>query len=123
MHLSQLWRWHGQITRLPYLIWGCLLMGIKFQIDRLSILLLFDISWSPLSYLYEPSIRQLSESGPIMPLSLLLLTALPFVIARRWSDPAAPAFSSSAAGTLHPLFCTCCQSAVFFAAGVLACSI
>lgn len=82
MHLKQLWQWQGHIDRLPYLIWGLLLLGIKYNLDRLTALLGFETLWYPTSYFFHPainaSLENRSAAAPELWL-ILLLTALPFI--------------------------------------------
>ncbi|MBF2052213.1 MAG: SRPBCC family protein [Candidatus Sericytochromatia bacterium] len=82
MHLKQLWQWQGRVDRLPYLLWGVLLLGIKYNLDRLTALLGFETVWYPTSYFYHPAINASLENTAAAAPELwlmLLLTALPFI--------------------------------------------
>ncbi|MGV3524518.1 MAG: SRPBCC family protein [Candidatus Sericytochromatia bacterium] len=85
MHLYQLWRWNGQIARLPYLFWGILLMAFKFNVDRAVSGFIFGISWNPLRY-FVPSLNgetlaSLWQSQQLTFFFTMVALALPFIAA------------------------------------------
>lgn len=50
LKLSDVWRWDGAIDRGPYAAWGCLLMAVKYNLDRF-LAALFGRKWHLFSYL------------------------------------------------------------------------
>lgn len=83
MHITQLWRWNGQITRIPYLLWGVVLMALKFNLDRAVAAFGFGISWNPLRY-FEPALNgetlaSLWQSQQLGFFFTLVALALPFI--------------------------------------------
>ncbi len=84
IHWTQLWQWQGRLERLPYALWGVLLLALKYNMDRAVSLFFFDSSWSIFAY-YAPfaklsTLQDLEGSQTTFYLTLLML-ALPFIAA------------------------------------------
>lgn len=81
MKFSDLWRWDGTIGRGPYLLWGILLFGIKYNIDRVVVSELTRHAWRPWDYFFGgQALKPLSAAAddPAI-LIALLAVALPFI--------------------------------------------
>jgi uncharacterized membrane protein YhaH (DUF805 family) len=81
LKLSDLWRWAGPLDRGPYLFWGVLLAGIKFNLDRLMAGLWFGGAWSIFDqktwalYLWQSPLKEVEQPYFLM----LLVVSLPFL--------------------------------------------
>lgn len=84
IHWTQLWQWQGRLGRLPYALWGVLLLALKYNMDRAVSVFFFESSWSIFAY-YAPfaelSTLQQLESSQWAFYSTLLVLALPFIAA------------------------------------------
>ena len=81
LRASDLWRWDGEIDRGPYLLWGVLLFGIKYNIDRVVVAEMTGHSWRPWDYFFGGhALKPLSAAAnePAI-LFTLLAIALPFI--------------------------------------------
>jgi hypothetical protein len=78
---SDLWRWNGKVTRAPFVVWATLLFGLKYNLDRLILQLLFDRPWSLFSYFEQPfpAIPGLSPAQNPKEFFALLAASLPFL--------------------------------------------
>lgn len=54
LKFSDLWRWNGEIARVPFLLWATCLFALKYNLDRLALKIFFDRDWSVLSYFEQP---------------------------------------------------------------------
>ena len=82
MTWRDLWRWDGEIARLPFLGWAALLFAIKYNVDRLVIYSWFGRQWSVFSYLRQP-VPGLAGPSPAQnprELAILLAVSLPFLL-------------------------------------------
>lgn len=79
LRLSQLWQWNASVERLPYFLWGCLLLGLKYNLDRAVSYFAFDKYWSMFAYYEMPSMARILQN-PSFYLTLMVL-ALPFIAA------------------------------------------
>lgn len=81
LHVRDLWQWHGKIGRRDYFLWGFLLAAIKYNLDRLVIVLWTGRSWFPFEYLRAPN--NLSgdrvDGLSVAQVITLLAVAVPFV--------------------------------------------
>lgn len=81
MKISQLWTWRDSISRLNYLIWGLLLLGLKNTIDRLiAILFLKPDGPSLIPYYYYYHIPA-DFSEALSYYFTLLIFSIPFIFA------------------------------------------
>ena len=80
LKFSDLWRWNGEISRAPFLIWALLLFAVKYNLDRLVLRIIFGRNWSLFNYFHGP-IPWLSLSPAEAPkeYAVLLTAALPFL--------------------------------------------
>ncbi|MGE0495178.1 MAG: DUF805 domain-containing protein [Vulcanimicrobiota bacterium] len=70
----------GPISRGAYAGWGCALMAVKYNLDRLVAWLAFGLPWDPTSYLrFDTPIRRLDQSDRLQFYTAMLLLALPFI--------------------------------------------
>jgi uncharacterized membrane protein YhaH (DUF805 family) len=78
--LHQLTSWKGEIDRREYLIWGCILFGIKYNLDR-AIALSFDRSWFITDYFIQADKLAIQELGAEEKtfFLILVLQSLPFI--------------------------------------------
>src|SRR5688572_30817452 len=78
--LHQLTSWKGEIARREYLIWGLILFGVKYNLDR-AISLSFERRWFITDYFIQAdklSIQDLTSEEKTFFL-ILLLQSLPFI--------------------------------------------
>ena len=54
LKLQDLWRWDGEISRAPFLLWAGILFAIKYNFDRLLLGVVFGREWSVFSYIEKP---------------------------------------------------------------------
>ena len=81
MKLSDLWRWDGAIGRGPYVLWGVLLFGLKYNIDRIIVRRGAGYDWRPWDYFFGGrALKSFSEavSSPEL-FCLLVAAAIPFI--------------------------------------------
>lgn len=70
----------GRIDRGPYFAWGCLLLGIKFNVDRLAVWLVFGEPWGIGNYFGGgPHFDATTPERLSLKHSLLVAIALPFL--------------------------------------------
>lgn len=83
MALSALWRWDGEIGRAQYIGWGCLLVGLKYGIDRLLFHYLLGVEWTLLSYLGAThlDLMHFGSEKSVWSRLVILISALPFLVA------------------------------------------
>lgn len=81
LRLSDLWRWNGTIGRGPYLLWGVLLMALKYNLDRLIAVSAFQLEWAFWNYFTSPFEAPITElTGDALAfVGTIALLALPFV--------------------------------------------
>jgi hypothetical protein len=81
LKFSDLWRWNGEITRIPFLVWAALLFALKYNLDRLALKLLFQRDWSVFSYFDKPVPWPdgLTPARNPNEFAVLLALALPFL--------------------------------------------
>jgi len=81
LKLTDLWRWDGELSRGPFLLWAALLFAVKYNLDRLLLQLVFDREWSVLSYFERPVpwLEGLSPASNPFEFALLLALSLPFL--------------------------------------------
>lgn len=81
LHLRDLWEWHRRIGRRDYFLWGLLLTAIKYNLDRLIILVWTGRQWFPFEYFQAPNNLSGDRVGGLsVPQVITLLAfALPFV--------------------------------------------
>jgi len=81
LRLSELWRWQGKVSRSPFVVWATLLFALKYNLDRLLVLLLFHRQWSVFSYFEQPfpGIQNPSPAQSPMEFVMLLAVSLPFL--------------------------------------------
>ena len=80
MNISQLTSWKGEINRRDYLIWGLILFAIKYNLDRITALLL-NRTWYITEYFSQAdqlAVQELSGEDQKFYL-ILLLQSLPFI--------------------------------------------
>lgn len=81
MKFSQLWTWHQSISRLHYLVWGLLLLGLKNTVDRLiAFFFLMPDGPSLIPYYYYYHIPS-DFSEAISYYFTLLIASIPFIFA------------------------------------------
>jgi len=81
LHLSDLWRWDGEVTRGPYIAVGIIGFGIKHNLDRL-LAYAFHRGWDIFNYWIPPD--KFLRRGALAPedvafLIALVATSLPFI--------------------------------------------
>ncbi|MCA9792098.1 MAG: DUF805 domain-containing protein, partial [Candidatus Eremiobacteraeota bacterium] len=70
----------GPISRGAYAGWGCGLMAVKYNLDRLVAWLAFGVPWNPTSYLrFDTPIQRLDQSEQLQFYAAMLVLALPFI--------------------------------------------
>ncbi len=81
LRVSDLWRWDGTIDRLPYLVWGSGLVGVKYGLDTLISGAIFHRAWSWLNYISPGQVVDvLSLNGADQTFyAFMLLSSLPFI--------------------------------------------
>ncbi|MBX9725395.1 MAG: SRPBCC family protein [Candidatus Obscuribacterales bacterium] len=81
LKLSDLWRWEGTIDRLPYIIWGSGLVGVKLGIDTFISGVFFHRAWSWLNYVSPgQAVDILALNGADQQFyAYMLLFSLPFI--------------------------------------------
>ena len=80
MNISQLTSWKGEINRRDYLIWGLILFAVKYNLDRITALLL-NRTWYITEYFIQAdqlAVQELSGDDQKFYL-ILLLQSLPFI--------------------------------------------
>src|ERR1700732_2163267 len=79
--VKDLWTWNGTISRTSFIIWGAVLFGLKYNLDRVLIYWLFGRQWSFFSYFEQPfpRIHNLSPAQSPKEYAVLLLVSLPFL--------------------------------------------
>src|SRR5688572_11532199 len=79
--LDDLWRWDGEISRTPFLVWGAILFAIKYNFDRLLMNAVFEQRWSVFSYFEKPLPCPEGLTPPQNPMEFIALLAvsLPFL--------------------------------------------
>lgn len=77
---SDLWRWDGTVHRGPYVLIGCVLTALKYNLDRFVTAVAYDRPWSIFSYLMpaEARVTDLTEDDLGFYITLVV-TALPFI--------------------------------------------
>jgi uncharacterized membrane protein YhaH (DUF805 family) len=81
LKISDIISWRGRLGRATYLIWGMILLFLKYNIDRLISLYYTSNSWSFLNYLVDfeaHNILLLSDQGRQFYLTLII-AAIPFI--------------------------------------------
>lgn len=83
LRLRDLWDWREPLGRRDYLLWGLLLAAIKYNLDRLIVIVWTGKSWFPFQYFQAPNNLSGTQRGGLSPtlLMTLLSLALPFVAA------------------------------------------
>ncbi|HEY9784413.1 MAG TPA: SRPBCC family protein [Candidatus Obscuribacterales bacterium] len=78
---SYLFRWEGELDRLPYLITGTVLLGIKYNIDRAIAWFGFNRSWSLTEYFWPGKTIDvlLTSKGEQAFFGTLIAASLPFI--------------------------------------------
>lgn len=81
LHVRDLWEWDRKIGRRDYFLWGLLLAAIKYNIDRLVIVIWTGRGWFPFEYFRAPnSLSGDRVDGLSLPQVITLLAlAMPFV--------------------------------------------
>jgi uncharacterized membrane protein YhaH (DUF805 family) len=81
LNLSDLWRWNGNVSRAPFVVWATILFALKYNLDRLVLQLLFHRQWSVFSYFEQPfpGIQKLSPAQNPTEFVTLLAASLPFL--------------------------------------------
>jgi uncharacterized membrane protein YhaH (DUF805 family) len=81
LKLSDLWRWDGNISRGPFVLWAGVLFLIKYNLDRLILRWAFGREWSIFSYFEQPlpAIGNLSPAQSPKEFITLLGISLPFL--------------------------------------------
>jgi uncharacterized membrane protein YhaH (DUF805 family) len=79
--LSDLWRWEGSIGRGPYLLLGCVLFAVKYNLDRLTTWLITGKSWPFVDVEgFVDYVLRRTDYRTNHPLAFaLLITSLPFM--------------------------------------------
>jgi hypothetical protein len=77
---SDLWRWDGEVDRGAYLMWGALLIAVKFNIDRFVLATWFNTPFNILDYFRAtgPAALELVRGTREQQLTMLAI-ALPFL--------------------------------------------
>lgn len=80
MHARDLGTWRGTMGRRDYVLWGCVLFAVKYNLDRFVAAACFGRPWLPWSYLTDGARPNPppGDDGPRLALVLLLLS-LPFI--------------------------------------------
>ena len=80
MQLSQLYRWSGTISRKDYLLWGLILFGLKYNLDRFTAWC-FEKSWYFSDYFIQADRLGLQEleSSDLMFYAAILAQSIPFI--------------------------------------------
>ncbi len=78
---SDLWRWEGAIDRGPYLLLGCVLFAVKYNLDRAITLAITGRAWPfvDLAGFADYLLRRADYAANPKLATALLLTALPFM--------------------------------------------
>ena len=81
--LADLWTWQGEIKRGPFLFWGLVLGGLKFNLDLILVMLWSGELWSVFDYsrvsgYLWPKLPTLDGAGQY---ALMLTLSLPFMCA------------------------------------------
>src|SRR5580765_1167588 len=81
LKLSHLWRWDGELSRQPFVIWAALLFAVKYNLDRLLLGAVFGRNWSVFSYFGQPFpwIDGVSPAKSPVEFAALLAAGLPFL--------------------------------------------
>jgi hypothetical protein len=79
LRVSDLWRWDGTLDRGSYVLWGCLLFALKYNMDRLVAGIGFEEKWSLFSYLELSTSGSLPAQAKMNFYATLLALALPFI--------------------------------------------
>lgn len=81
LKLADLWNWEGRMARGPFVVWGLMLAGIKYGVDRLVVGRLFQREWSLTTYLELPGpwIQDFGAAAASWKALVLLALALPFL--------------------------------------------
>jgi len=81
LKLSDLIRWHGKISRMPFFLWAVSLFAVKYNLDRLLLGVMFGRSWSLFSYFDRPIpwIGRLSPAHNSAEFAVLLAASVPFL--------------------------------------------
>lgn len=81
LRLGDLWNWGGRMSRAPFVVWGLVLGGIKYGLDRLVVERLFQREWSLMNYLELPGpwIQDFGAAATSGKGLALLALALPFL--------------------------------------------
>ena len=80
MKINQLTKWNGEINRKDYLIWGLILLTIKYNLDRLTAWVFLKV-WFFSDYFIQVdklSVNELSKNDQIFYL-VLLAQSSPFI--------------------------------------------
>ena len=80
MQLSQLYRWSGNINRKDYILWGLILFGLKYNLDRLTAWA-FEKSWYFSDYFIQADRLGLQEleSSDLIFYAAILAQSIPFI--------------------------------------------
>ncbi len=80
LRVADLWRWSGEISRAQFLVWGCLLFAVKYNLDRLVLKFAFGRDWSIANYFKQPfPWLNFSPAESPTEYAVLLAIALPFL--------------------------------------------
>jgi uncharacterized membrane protein YhaH (DUF805 family) len=81
LKFRDLWSSQGEIARGPFLAWGLVLFGVKYNIDRLIVRYCFGRDWSVFSYFDQPlpGAHLLTPAQNSREYFVLLLFSLPFL--------------------------------------------
>ena len=80
MQLSQLYRWSGNINRKDYILWGLILFGLKYNLDRLTAWA-FEKSWYFSDYFIQADRLGLMEleTPDLLFYGAILAQSIPFI--------------------------------------------
>ncbi|MEQ1858759.1 MAG: hypothetical protein ABMA13_02360 [Chthoniobacteraceae bacterium] len=81
LRLSDLWRWDGAIDRGPYLLLGCVLFAVKYNVDRAITLAITGRAWGfvDLAGFADYVLRRADYAANPKLATALLLSSLPFL--------------------------------------------